>query len=45
MNIIKSLFSQALGGSEKKSSLLRMVAGVATSFLVKKFFKKGISLK
>ena len=45
MNIIRNLFSQFLGGTDKKSNLLRMVAGIATSFLVKKFFKKGISVK
>ena len=45
MNIIKNLFSQFLGGREKKVSLLRVVAGVATSFLVKKFLKKGIPAK
>ena len=45
INIIKNLFSQFLGGSDKKSNLVRMVAGIATSFLVKKFFKKGISVK
>jgi len=45
INIIKNLFSQFLGGSDKKSNLVRMVAGIATSFLVKKFFKRGISVK
>lgn len=45
MNIIKNLFGQLLGHSEKKVSLLRVVAGVATSFLVKRFLKKGISAK
>lgn len=44
-NIIKNLFSQFLGGTDKKSNLLRMFAGIATSFLVKKFFKKGIAVK
>lgn len=45
LNIIRNLFSQFLGGTDRKSNLLRMVAGIATSFLVKKFFKKGISVK
>ena len=45
MNIIKNLFSQFLGGREKKVSLLRMAAGIATSMLVKKFFKKGVTAK
>ena len=45
INIIKNLFSQFLGGSDKKSNLVRMFAGIATSFLVKKFFKRGISVK
>jgi hypothetical protein len=45
MNIIKNLFSQFLGGPEKKVSLFRVVAGIATSFLVKKFLKKGIASK
>ena len=41
-NIVKSLFSQLLGGSDIRTNLLRMLAGVATSFIVKKFFRKGI---
>jgi len=45
MNIIRNLFSQFLGGTDRKSNLLRMGVGIATSFLVKKFFKKGISVK
>jgi hypothetical protein len=45
VNLIKGLFSQVLGGTDTRTSLLRMVAGVATSFLVKKFFKKGIAVK
>jgi hypothetical protein len=45
MNIIKNLFSQVIGRSEKKVSLFRLVAGVATSFLVKKFLRKGIASK
>jgi hypothetical protein len=44
-NIIKNLFSQLLGGSDMKTHIFRVVAGLATSFVVKKFFKKGISVK
>ena len=45
MNIAKNLISQALGNSGVKTNIFRMVAGIATSFLVKRFFKKGISAK
>ena len=45
MNIVKGLFSQVFSSSEKKTSVLKIFAGIATSFLVKKFFKKGIALK
>ena len=45
VNLIKGLFSQALGGTDTRTSLLRMVAGIATSFLVKKFFKKAVVAK
>jgi hypothetical protein len=46
INIVKNLFSNFFtGGSETKTSLLKMAAGIATSFLVKRFFKKGISVK
>jgi hypothetical protein len=45
MNVVKSLVSQILGASDVKTNLFRMVAGIATSFLVKKFFKKGIPAK
>jgi hypothetical protein len=45
VNLIKGLFSQFLGGADTRTTLLRMVAGVATSFLVKKFFKRGIGAK
>jgi len=43
LNIVKNLFSQFLGGTDKKTNLFRMAAGIATSFLVKKFFKKSIA--
>jgi tricorn protease-like protein len=45
MNIAKNLFSQVIGASNSKMNLFRMVAGFATSFLVKKFLKKGIPAK
>jgi hypothetical protein len=45
-NIVKNLFSNLFtGNSEAKTSLLKMAAGIATSFLVKKFFKKGLTAK
>jgi hypothetical protein len=45
-NIVKNLFSNLFSGnSDAKTSLLKMAAGIATSFLVKKFFKKGLSAK
>lgn len=43
MNIIKNLFGQLIGGADIKSNALRMVAGFVTSFIVKRFFKKGIA--
>jgi len=45
VNLIKGLFGQVVSGTDIRSNLLKMVAGVATSFLVKKFFKKGIAAK
>jgi len=42
MNIVKNLISQAVGTSQVKTNIFRMIAGVATSFLVKKFFKRSI---
>ncbi|HEY4107992.1 hypothetical protein [Puia sp.] len=45
-NVVKGLFSHFFsGGNEMKTSLLKMAAGIATSFLVKKFFKKGLAVK
>lgn len=45
-NLVKNLFSHLFTrGSDTKTSLLKMAAGLATSFLVKKFFKKGIAAK
>ena len=44
INLVKGLFSKALGGTDGvKTSLFRMAAGIATSFVVKKFFKKRIA--
>ena len=44
-NLVKNLFHQLIGGTDVKNNLLKMLAGVATSFIVKKFFKKGIAVK
>jgi hypothetical protein len=41
-NVVRSLFGQLVGGSDIRTNLLRMVAGVATSFIIKKFFRKAI---
>ena len=43
INLVKGLFSNLLGRSEVKTNLFRMAAGMVTSFLVKKFFKKKIA--
>lgn len=41
VNIVKNLFGGIFTGhSDSKNSLLTMVAGIATSFIVKKFFRK-----
>jgi hypothetical protein len=45
MNLVRNLFGQFLGGADIKTNLLRMAAGLATSFIVKKFFKRGIPAK
>jgi hypothetical protein len=44
-NLIRNLFGQLMGGADIRGNLLRMAAGLATSFVVKKFFKKGITAK
>lgn len=44
-NLIRNLFGQLIGGADIRGNLLRMAAGLATSFVVKKFFKKGIAAK
>lgn len=42
-NIVKNLFGHFFGGaSDVRSNVFKMVAGLATSFIVKKFFKRGI---
>lgn len=44
-NLLRRLFSHfIMGGSERKASLLKLAAGIATSFIVKKFLKKGRQL-
>ena len=43
INLVKGLFSNLFGRSEVKTNLFRMAAGMVTSFLVKKFFKKKIA--
>ena len=43
VNLVKGLFSNLWGHSEVKTNLVRMAAGMVTSFLVKKFFKKKIA--
>ncbi|MBS1660008.1 MAG: hypothetical protein JST68_03045 [Bacteroidetes bacterium] len=44
MNIVKNLFGHLFGGTtDLKGNLFKMAAGLATSFVVKKFFKKGIA--
>lgn len=45
VNIVKGLFGQLLGRSDAKMSVFKLVAGLATSFVVKKFFKKTMPLK
>jgi hypothetical protein len=45
MNLVRNLFGQFIGGADIKTNLLKMVAGIATSLIVKKFFKKGIPAK
>ena len=46
MNILKNTLGHLFtGGGEMKTSLLKLVAGIATSFIVKKFFKKSLAAK
>lgn len=45
-NIIRNLFSHLFGGpADVKTNLFKMAAGLATSYIVKKFFKKSISAR
>lgn len=47
-NLVRNLFGQLIGGisgSDIRTNLLKMAAGVATSFIVKKFFRKRIPSK
>ena len=41
-NLIRNLFTQLVGGSDIRTNMMKMIAGVAVSFVVKKFFRKGI---
>jgi len=43
INLVKSAFSNLFGSPEIKTNLFRMAAGLVTSFVVKKFFRKGIA--
>ena len=43
VNLLKNTVSNIFGGTEMKGNIFRMAAGIATSFLVKKFFKKSIA--
>jgi hypothetical protein len=44
-NILKNLWGHFFGGpSDVKTSLFKMAAGIATSVIVKKFFRKGKTL-
>ena len=48
VNLLKNLFGQVIRGthgSDIRTNALRMVAGIATSWLVKKFFRKTISAR
>jgi len=45
-NIVKNLIGHFFGGaSDVKGNLFKMAAGLATSLIVKKFFKKTIPAK
>jgi hypothetical protein len=45
-NILRNLFSNFFSrSSDTNNSLLKIAAGIATSFIVKRFFKKGLSVK
>jgi hypothetical protein len=43
VNVVKNLISNLFSdGHETRMGLLRIAAGIATSLIVKKFFKKGL---
>lgn len=45
-NLIKRIFGHFFGSaSERKTSLLKLAAGLATSIIVKKFFKRSLHAK
>lgn len=45
-NVVRGLFGHFFkGGADMKTSLLKLVAGIATSLIIKKFFKKGLSAR
>jgi hypothetical protein len=39
LNIVKNLVHDVIKGPETRTNLLRMAAGLATSFVLKKFFR------
>lgn len=41
VNLLKGLVSQIFGAAETKTSVFKMAAGLLTSFVVKKFFKRS----
>jgi hypothetical protein len=45
VNLVKGLVGNFIGRPEVKTNVFKWAAGLATSFLVKKFFKKGIAAK
>lgn len=45
-NIVKGLLSHFFSRSqEPRTALVKLVAGIATSFLLKKFFKKNLATR
>jgi hypothetical protein len=42
-NLIRNLVSQWTSGADMRMSLWKIAAGIVTSLIVKKFFRKGIS--
>jgi len=40
LNIVKNLVHDVIKGPETRNNLLRMAAGLATSFVLKKFFRR-----